>query len=182
MPPLFETVTDLHGERDRIRRRRYGVIEVRDGRFLQIRMRPFPKFISGLEILIQRRWRRRREQGEGCLVFYDQPSRFPNFLAVKYVVSRVGTTYGSIRTAARVLDEIARIKGTDALLCDAANPRISDRLLRRWGWESHRPQRWRRNYIKRFYGEYPEPFNPWAEEETPVANEATLDAVAPVAD
>ena len=49
----------------------------------------------------------------------------------------------------------ARIKRSDALLCDVASNRISDRLMRRWGWESHKPQRWHRNFIKRFYGQYP---------------------------
>ena len=32
---------------------------------------------------------------------------------------------------------------------------ISDRLLARLGWEAHKPQRWHRNYIRRYYGEYP---------------------------
>jgi hypothetical protein len=53
------------------------------------------------------------------------------------------------------LDRIAELKRTDAILCDAANTRLSDRLLRRFGWEPHKPERWRRNFIKRFYGVYP---------------------------
>jgi hypothetical protein len=53
------------------------------------------------------------------------------------------------------LDDVAELKKSDALLCDAANTRISDRLIRRFGWQPHKPQRWHRNYIKRFYGEYP---------------------------
>ena len=56
-----------------------------------------------------------------------------------------------------VLDQIARLKRTDALLCDIAGSRISDRLMSRFGWEPHKPQRWHRNYIKRFYGQYPAP-------------------------
>ena len=56
---------------------------------------------------------------------------------------------------AEVLDEVAWLKRTDALLCDVWNERISPRLLARWGWEPHKPQPWHRNYIKRFYGTYP---------------------------
>jgi hypothetical protein len=74
---------------------------------------------------------------------------------VRYVISSHDCTYATARMAARVLDEIARIKGTDALLCDVAFSRISDRLLARWGWEPHKPQRFHRNYVKRFYGTYP---------------------------
>jgi hypothetical protein len=56
-----------------------------------------------------------------------------------------------------VLDEIARLKRSDALLCDVSNWRISERLMARFGWEPHCPSRWHRHYIKRFYGEYPPP-------------------------
>jgi len=42
-----------------------------------------------------------------------------------------------------VLDEIARIKGADALLCEVANFRISDRLMTRWGWTPHQVHRLR---------------------------------------
>ena len=76
-------------------------------------------------------------------------------MALKYILSSRGATFGTCRLAVRVLDEIARIKRTDALVCDAANSRISHKLLTRWGWQPHKPQRWHRNYIKRFYGDYP---------------------------
>ena len=81
----------------------------------------------------------------------------PNYLALKYVVSHRETTLASFRGALRVLDEIARLKGVDALVCEASNPRISARLLRRWGWERHLPRSRRRHYIKRFYGQFPPP-------------------------
>jgi hypothetical protein len=90
-----------------------------------------------------------------CLLYYNQPRRFSNFLALKYIVSTHGTTYATFRTALITLDQIAELKRTDAILCDAANSRLSDRLFRRFGWEPHKPQRWRRNFIKRFYGAYP---------------------------
>jgi hypothetical protein len=79
----------------------------------------------------------------------------PNFLALKYIVSTDGTSNRTFRAALVALDAIAEIKGTDAIVCDAANMRISDRLLARLGWEPHKPQRWHRNFIRRFYGEYP---------------------------
>ncbi len=49
----------------------------------------------------------------------------------------------------------SRIKGSDAIVTDVANFRISERLLARLGWERHTASRWHRNYIKRFYGQYP---------------------------
>ena len=54
-----------------------------------------------------------------------------------------------------VLDQIAEIKHSDALLCEAFNQRISDRFLARMGWERHMESSSKRHFIKRFYGKYP---------------------------
>jgi hypothetical protein len=77
-------------------------------------------------------------------------------LALKYIVSTHGTSYQTFRAALVVLDWVAELKQIDAIVCDAANIRLSDRLMARLGWEPHKPQRWHRNYIRRFYGTYPE--------------------------
>jgi hypothetical protein len=34
-------------------------------------------------------------------------------------------------------------------------PRRMPNFLARFGWEPHKPQRWHRNFIRRFYGVYP---------------------------
>ena len=156
MRPLFESVTDLNSQPDALNLRRHGVIEAVDGRFCRVLLRPFPKMVSIPEVLLGG-WLRRRRRGNRCLLFYDQPRRFPSFLSVKYIVSSRETTYGTCCRVLEALDEIARIKGTEALLASVANWRISRRLLARWGWEPHCRSRWRRHYIKRFYGSYPPP-------------------------
>jgi hypothetical protein len=88
-------------------------------------------------------------------LYYNQPRRFPNFLALRYIVSTPRTSFRTSRRALATLDEIARIKRTDAIVCEAWNRRISDRLLHREGWERHLHHSRRRHYIKRFYGSYP---------------------------
>lgn len=156
MQPLFETVTDLKKGADVVRRRPYGVIEAADGQFRRVVFRPFPKLISLPEILLFGRWYHRRHPGDRCLLYFNQPWRFPNFLAVKYVVSARGTTYSTVRRVLEALDEVARLKQTDALLCQLTQWRISRQMMARWGWQPHcRPGRW--HYIKRFYGNYPPP-------------------------
>jgi len=152
----FEAVTDLDAGADLLRARRYGVVEVVAGRFHTVHLRPFPKLITLPEVWPVGRDYHCHGEADRCLLFYNQPRRFPNFLALRYVVSTPRTRLVTFRTALNVLDIIARIKRTDALLCDVANTRISDRLLARWGWESHKPQWLHRNFIKRFYGEYPQ--------------------------
>jgi hypothetical protein len=97
----------------------------------------------------------RRGAADRCLLYYNQPRRMPKFLALKYVVSTPGTSYRTFRASLVALDAIAALKQIDAIVCDAANSRLSDRFMARQGWEPHKPQRWHRNYIRRFYGEYP---------------------------
>jgi hypothetical protein len=158
MRRLVTIISDLSGpvNVEPIVSARYGVIETADGQFRRLRLRALPKLISFTEIVPLGNHYHCRGPEDRCFLYYNQPRRFPNFLAVKYVVSTRGTSYGTFRAALDALDEIARLKRTDALLCDIANTRISDRLMARWGWEPHKPQWLHRNFIKRFYGKYPQ--------------------------
>jgi hypothetical protein len=153
--PLFETVTDLYRQAETIKRRPYGVIEMSDGRLQRVVLRPFPKYVSLFEALFWGGFCHRRFPGDRLRLFYNQPRLHPNYLSLKYAVSSRDTTMATMLGALSALDEIARIKGSDAILTDAANFRISDRFLRRHGWERHTKARYHRNYIKRFYGEFP---------------------------
>jgi hypothetical protein len=153
--PLFQSIPDLAAGADVLRRRRYGVIETRGGVLHRVHLRPWPKLVSWPELWWVP-WRyHERGDADRCLLYYNQPLRHSRFLSLKYVATTHGTSYRTFREALRVLDTIAAIKRSDAVLCDVANGRISDRLLARLGWEPHKPQRWHRNYIKRFYGNYP---------------------------
>jgi len=153
---LFESVADLNdpAQADVVRRRRYGVIEIVDGRLTRIVFRPFPKLVSVWESLVLGAWFHRRA-GDRCYLYFNQPLQSPKYLALKYAVSHRDTTLRSFFAGLRVLDQIAEIKSSDAIVADAANLRISERLLTRLGWQRHTNSRWHRNYIKRFYGEYP---------------------------
>ncbi len=161
--PLFQTITDLAAGAETLKRRAYGVIEMVDGHFSQVRFRPYPKIISAPEIVLFGQRYHRYARGDRLWLYYNQPRRFPNFLVLKYVVSARASSFGSLTRALDVLDYIARLKTSDAVLCDVGNWRISTKLLARWGWVPHSPLRWHRHYIKRFYGAYP-PLAKWLEE------------------
>ncbi|HEY4232592.1 MAG TPA: hypothetical protein VGM76_04145 [Lacipirellulaceae bacterium] len=152
---FHETITDFDAGQERIRARRYGVIEIVGGQFHAIRLRPWPKLVSLPEVWPQGSRYHAGGEPDRCLLFYNQPWRMPNFLALKYVISTAGTSYATSRAALTTLDAIAALKQTDAIVCDAGNLRLSDRLMARLGWEAHKPQRWHRNFIRRFYGTYP---------------------------
>ena len=154
--PLFASITDLTRDTERLCQGRYGVIEVVDGRFHRVLLRPWPKILVGPEVLWLGKWLHRWRRGDRIRLYYNQPPRFPNFLALAYALSGRETSVRSIRVGLEVLDEIARLKKSDALLCDVGNWRISGRFMQRWGWEPHCPTTWwHRHFIKRFYGDYP---------------------------
>jgi hypothetical protein len=152
---LCKNITDLSQGAEIIRRRRFGMIEVVDGAVLRIILRPLPKVISIPEVLLVGAWRHRRQSGDRIRLYYNQPWRFSNYLVLKYACSARNTSLGTVNRALAALDEVARLKGSDALLCEVTNHRITAELARRWGWEPHCPSSWRRHYIKRFYGTYP---------------------------
>jgi hypothetical protein len=164
-----------------LRRRRYGTIEVADGGKWRITFRRFPILISIPEALWIGGWRHRHQKGDCVRLYYDQPWRFPQFLTAKYAVSARQTSLASIDRAMAILDEIAHIKGCDALLCEATNRRITPEIVKRWGWEPHCPTSWRKHFIKRFYGRYP-PCPAWlAAIETNRRSDATDRALRPSA-
>ena len=150
-----ETITDFDAGRERIHTRRYGVIETTGGRLAAVYLRPWPKLLALPDLVPLDPSYHASGADDRCLLYYNQPWRMPNFLALKYIVSTSGTRYATIRAALQVLDAIAELKQTDAIVCDALNRRLTERALRRFGWEPHKPQRWHRNFIRRFYGSYP---------------------------
>jgi hypothetical protein len=152
---LRQTIVDWNSGRAVLIRGRYGVIEAIGGRIVAVHLRPWPKLLSWPEIWLTSKTYHARGAADRCLLYYNQPRRHSNYLALRYMESTRATTYATARAALLGLDALAELKGTDALLCDAANMRISARLMARFGWTPHTPQRWRRNFIKRFYGAYP---------------------------
>jgi hypothetical protein len=151
----IETIGDLASGCDRIRARRYGVIEAAGGELQGVHLRPWPKLLAAPDLLPLGPKYHERGAADRCLLYYNQPRRMTNFLALKYIVTTFGTSFRTFRAALTTLDAIAEIKQIDAIVCDAANMRLSDRVMARLGWEPHKPQRWHRNFIRRFYGAYP---------------------------
>ncbi len=155
----FETITNLHASATVLGERRYGMVEVLDGRLSRIVLRPLPKRVWLWQTWLAGRLQHPFSTGDRCWLYYNQPLSAPAYLAVPYFVSARDTTLSSIRCAIDTLEQIAALKGCDAILCDVANPRITDRVMRRYGYVSHAPMWLHRNYIKRLYDTRPsEPF------------------------
>jgi hypothetical protein len=154
-------IADFAQDAEIIRQRRFGMIEVVDGALARIVVRPWPKVVSIVEAALIGAWRHRRRSGDRIRLYYKQPWRLSNYLVLQYAESARSTSLRSLNAALAALDEVARLKGSDALLCEITNHRISGELARRWGWEAHCRSSWRRHFIKRFYGVYPDARPPY---------------------
>ncbi len=103
----------------------------------------FDANVFGLAAMMRRALPAMRARGFGHMVFVSSLS------------GKAATARASLYCATLVLDEIARLKRSHAIVAEINNPRISDRLMERWGWERHCLS-WRgRHFIKRFYGVFP---------------------------
>ena len=147
--PLYETVTDPQLEADVVRRRRYGVIETCAGRLVRIVYRPYPKTATAFGGRLLGRLSHRLRRGNRCRLYFNEPRSCPGFIALRYLESTRDADYATVCRALTALDDVARLKNADALVCDAANLRITDRSLARRGWVPHAPMVGHRNYIKR---------------------------------
>jgi hypothetical protein len=144
----FETVTDLTAGAEALCERRYGMIEAASGRLTRVRLRPWPRQASWLEVWWAQ-YRHHRQTGDTCRLHYAQPLGHDAFLTIKYVEAPFGTSVATHRAALAALEHIARLKGCHALLCQAKNPRLTDRLLARAGWQRHAFSLPGRNFIRR---------------------------------
>lgn len=158
---LFQTVTCAQSDASVLERRSYGIIEVQDQELKAIHLRPFPKIISSMQVRRAEEKKNRNNDLAGpdrILLYYNQPRNQPNFLALKYFVSDARSSLATIAVSLSVLDFIAKVKKTDAIVTDITNDKIQDRHLEHFGWERHMPDSCRRHWIKRYYGEYPARF------------------------
>ena len=75
----FESVTDLRLGAETLRRRRYGAIEVVDGRLCRVRLRPWPKILVGPELLWLGKWLHRWRGGDSLVLYYNHRGDFRTF-------------------------------------------------------------------------------------------------------
>lgn len=146
-------VTDVAASSALLRRRRAGRIVTQAGRLQAIYGRWWPYAGN----LLQAQWDALfRPLGEDrCELYYHQSGPAGGFLTLSYVHSGPTTSLSTVYAATLVLDEIAKLKQSNAIVCHVANARISDRVLQRWGWQAHCLHWKGRHFIKRFYGHYP---------------------------
>lgn len=149
----LDSITDPIQGADQLRRWRCGRIIMRQGRLVEIQHRLLCGNVSVAQVWWQAKYG--RTDDDLCWLDYHQPLGMPAFLTLDYIRSGSRAGYKTFVGACHLLDEIARIRGAQAIVAHVTNSQISDRLLRRLGWEQH-VQHWKgRHWIRRFYDGYP---------------------------
>ncbi len=146
-------VVDLASSSAELERWRCGRIVTSQGRLKYVQRRWLGYRASIWRVALDRRWR--RKTAVECELYYHHNMFSSDYLVLGYVSSHAASSLSSFYCATLVLDEIARIKRSHAIVTEVSNPRLSDRLLNRWGWERHCLTWPGRHFIKRFYGTYP---------------------------
>lgn len=126
---------------------RCGQIIVREGQLLAIKPRRFPIMASVAAVKWQTGWGRRDDAV--CKLDFSVPRNLPGYLTLDYIRGGQRGGYRTFRTATRLLDRVAEIKQSAAIVAHVTNSAISDRLLQRLGWQRH-CLHWRgRHFIRR---------------------------------
>lgn len=132
---------------------RIGRVLVRQGRFQSLD----PLWISRRKSLSQVWWhkRHRRAGSDKFELYYTATRRPQGFVTVDFIYSGQAAGLSSLFGALAVLDVIAQSREALAIVAHIGNRRISQRLLRRCGWEPHAANLGENHWIKRFYAGYP---------------------------
>jgi len=70
-------------------------------------------------------------------------------MSVLYAQSGPNTQYKTLYCAVTVMDEIARLRDAQAIVCQTISPRASERLMNRWGYIRHAQTLGDNHFIKR---------------------------------
>ena len=150
----LDRITEISEKTEMLRRWRCGRIVMRDGKLVEIQHRLLCGNVSIAQVWWQASYGRSDESI--CWLDYHQPFGMPSFLTLDYIRSGKQAGYKTFIGAVKILEEIARIRQSVAIVAHVTNGNISDRFLSRIGWEQHMPNWKGRHWIRRFYDGYPE--------------------------
>jgi hypothetical protein len=155
----LRSASHLVRDADLLARRRCGCIVTRAGKLEAVYGRWWPHLGNMMQILWDTHFK--TLDRDCCRLFYHQPLTSPGYLTLSYVQAGPATSIATLYAAGLILDEIARLRQSNAIVSEISNERISEKWLNRWGWEAHCPHLAGRHFIKRFYGVYPEVGAKW---------------------
>lgn len=121
----------------RLRQTRSGMIDVRQGRLERIALRSRPALVTLADAWLLGRLRHRFAHGDRCRLIYAQFPGVDEYLTLQLCVSHRDATIATLHRGWTVLQQIAELKGCAGVVAQITNPRLSDRVLARYGWQRH---------------------------------------------
>ncbi len=126
---------------------RYGVVEVHNDRSYRIYRRLLPKMPSVWEAWLDAKWRRLPENQ--LRLYYNVSYRCEGYMILAYAQAGQNTSVANFRTGLSVLEEVAKLKRLQAIVCHATNPRLTERVMNYFGYTRHATHLKGYHYIKR---------------------------------
>lgn len=127
---------------------RYGEIEVSSGSLVAIHRRWWPRIGSQSEAYLDSY--HRTLPSDSCRAYFAFPFRAPGYMTVLYARGGPNLQYKTIDQAVLVMDEIAQLRDSNAIVCQVVSDRGTERLMNRWGYVRHACTLGDNHYIKRF--------------------------------
>jgi len=141
------SVSSIAGNENSINSWSFGELELSDGKLLSIRPRWWPRIGSQWESF--RDSYVRAMPNDVLLAYYAFPRRSPGFMSVLYAHSGPKTQYKTLYRAVLSMDEIARLRKTQAIVCQTVSNLANERLMNRWGYVRHAFSLGDNHFIKR---------------------------------
>ncbi|MCC9658613.1 hypothetical protein [Rhodopirellula halodulae] len=130
-----------------ISRIRCGRIVTREGQLERIEQHWFANHVSVAQVW----WQNQRNSldGDVCQLDFHVPWGMKAFVTLDYIRTGNQARYATFIGACNVLNEVARLKNAYAIVAHVTNSNISDRFLKRAGWERHLEDWPGRHFIRR---------------------------------
>ena len=140
-------VHSIEQNRESLRSWRYGEIEIANGQLTSIYPRWWPRLGSRWESY----WDRynRKLPTDFCVAYYAFPRSAPGYMSLLYARSGPSTQYKTIYRAVFTLEQIAKLRNSNAIVCEMISERGTERLMNRWGYVRHALSLGDNHYIKR---------------------------------
>lgn len=140
-------IQDVVANKDKLSAWRSGLIFSQAGELRSVfgRWWQFPASLA--HVWLHRRWR--SLPSDQCFLHYTRPRSSPGFVSLRYICSGPKTKLATVHRAMVTLDEIALTLDAYAIVCCASNPRLSEKLMLRWGYHRHAHSLPGFHYIKR---------------------------------
>jgi hypothetical protein len=140
-------VTRLESCESQIARWRYGEVETCEGQVTGLYARWWPRIGSELDVAMDNYLSQLRENS--ARFYYAFPLRSPGYMTILYAHSGPRTSYATLYRGIETMDAIAKLRRTNAIVCQATNAKLEERTMNRWGYVRHALALGDNHYIKR---------------------------------